>query len=234
MQEPIDVVEREPLSYATGMSDWPSPPYRIETERLLLRCYDPGDAGRVRDVVVRDREYLVEWMPWALQEPQTLEEKRELLRRFRANFDQGLEFAYGIFTPDDAEFLGSCGLHPRCGAGGLEIGYWIRSDRAGLGYATEATVGLAQAGFGVLGADRLEIRVDPDNGKSLAIPERLGFEREALLRRRLHWPGREPRDLTIWTLFRSDFASSPCAAPRAALYDALGLLMRRPFLEETR
>ena len=75
-------------------------------------------------------------MPWAHQEPQTLEEKTELIKRFRANFDSGDNFTCGIFSVDEAQVLGGTGLHPRIGPGGLEIGYWIRGSATRRGIAT--------------------------------------------------------------------------------------------------
>ena len=39
-------------------------PYRIETERLVLRCYDPEDAPLLKDAVDRSLDHLRPWMPW--------------------------------------------------------------------------------------------------------------------------------------------------------------------------
>ena len=118
-------------------------PERIEGEGLLLRRWRVEDAELLGAAVAESVEHLLPWMPWAHQEPQTVEEKTELIKRFRANFDSGDNFTCGIFSADEAQVLGGTGLHPRIGPGGLEIGYWIRAS-AGvprkLGFVEEATL----------------------------------------------------------------------------------------------
>ena len=65
---------------------------------------------------------------------------------------------FGLFEAD-GELVGGFGLHRRRGPGILEIGYWVRSDRTGRGYATGAARALTQAAFdGFPDVDRLEIR----------------------------------------------------------------------------
>jgi RimJ/RimL family protein N-acetyltransferase len=199
------------------------PPYRIQTERLVLRCWDPLDAPRLKDAVDSSLEHLRPWMPWAAHEPQPLEQKVLLLRRFRADFDGGEDFVYGIFTADESEVVGGSGLHARVGPDAFEIGYWIRADRIGHGLATEAASALARVGLEVCAADRIEIRLDPSNARSAAIPRRLGFREEATLRRRLPAPGAPGlRDVTIFSLFREELSGTPVAAAAVEAYDALG------------
>ena len=203
------------------MSD---PPYRIVTERLVARCWEPGDAPLLKEAVDSSLDHLRPWMPWARDEPQTLEQKVDLLRAFRGQFDRGENFVYGLFSADESEVVGGSGLHARDGDGiSLEIGYWIRASAIGRGYATEVSAALARIGLEVCGADRIEIRVDPENEPSAKVPRKLGFVEEARLRRRLlSAPGEEPRDALIFTLFRDTLADSPVASARFEAFDAAG------------
>jgi RimJ/RimL family protein N-acetyltransferase len=199
----------------------PPAPYRIETERLVVRCYEPRDAPLLKDAIDSSLEHLQPWMPWALDEPQTLEQKIELIELFRSSFEAGENFTYGTFAAGEAELLGGTGLHPRVGPGGLEIGYWVRASATRQGIVTESTAALTRAGFEVCAADRIEIRIEPRNEASFGVPRKLGFVEEATLRRRL--PGREGgplRDVTIFTMFREDF--DPALAPRIRAFDARG------------
>jgi RimJ/RimL family protein N-acetyltransferase len=199
----------------------PPAPYRIETERLVIRCYEPRDAPLLKDAVDSSLEHLRVWMLWARGAPQTLDETIELLRRFRSTFDAGEDFTYGIFAADENQLLGGTGLMPRIGPGGLEIGYWVRASATRQGIATESSAALARVGVEICGADRIEIRVDPGNEASLGVPRKLGFLEEATLRRRLPTPeGDERRDVTIFTLFRADL--DPSLAPGLRAFDALG------------
>jgi RimJ/RimL family protein N-acetyltransferase len=159
-------------------------------------------------------------MPWAADEPKPLAERVALLRDFRGKFDLGTEFVYGIFDRAEAAVVGGTGLHTRVGDDAFEMGYWIRVDRAGQGLATEATAALTRVAFELCGADRVDIRTDPANAASRAVPRKLGYVEEATLRRRLAYP--EPRDVVVYSMLRDELASSPAAAAFVEAYDALG------------
>jgi RimJ/RimL family protein N-acetyltransferase len=188
--------------------------YRIETPRLVLRCWEPDDAPLLKDAVDSSIEHLLPWMPWARYEPQSLDEKLQLLREFRGQFDLGEQYVYGILEPDESRALGGCGLHPRGGDGSLEIGYWIRADAIGHGLATEAAAVL----------DRVDLGVDPENERSRKIPVKLGFVEEGLLRRRLppKTDGGPRRDQLMFSLLGEELAASPCLGFEYVAYDALG------------
>jgi RimJ/RimL family protein N-acetyltransferase len=193
------------------------PPYRIATERLLIRCWDPGDARLAKEAVDESRDHLLPWMPWA-EEEKSLEEEVELLRGFRGRFDLGEDFIYGIFDRGEQEVVGGTGLHTRVGEGAYEIGYWIRASRAGEGLATEATAALTRVALELCGADRVELHIQPENAASLRIPEKLGYREEARLRRRL--PG--GLDKIIFTLFADELSGTPSAEAAVEAYDAVG------------
>lgn len=198
-------------------------PYRIETERLVLRCYDPEDAPLLKEAVDRSLDHLRPWMPWAHQEPQTLEQKTELLRSFRGQFDLGQNFVYGLFSADESQLVGGSGFHLRVGDDAFEIGYWIRASRAGEGLVTESTAALTRVGFEVCEVDRIEIHVEPENQPSIRIPQKLAYAEEARLRRRLYAaPGGEPRDTIVFTMFRSDYPGTPASSAQLEAFDARG------------
>jgi len=186
----------------------------------VLRCWDPRDAPLLAAAVEASVEELRPWMPWAADEPTTLEQRVALLRRFRGRFDLGEEFVYGIFESDESAVVGGTGLHTRAGEHAFEIGYWIRTDLGGRGLATEATAALTRVAFELCAAERVDIRVDPANARSLAIPRKLGFVEEATLRRRLSYP--EPRDVVLYTMLRNEVDASAASAVALEAYDALG------------
>ena len=200
------------------------PPYRIETDRLVLRCWEPRDAAQMKEAVDSSLDHLRPWMPWAEDEPQSLDEKIDLLRQFRGEFDLGTNFVYGAFERDESRVLGGSGLHPRGGEGSLEIGYWIRADAIGRGLATEVTAVLTRVGLEICGAERIDVQVEPRNERSARIPRKLGFVEEATLRRRL--PPREEgeprRDSILFTIVREELDASPCAGFDYDAFDAAG------------
>lgn len=200
------------------------PPYRIRTERLVVRCWEPRDAAAMKEAKDSSLEHLRAWMPWAWDDPKPLAENVALLRRFRGLFDLGQDFVYGIFDAEESRVLGGTGLHTRVGEDAFEIGYWIRADSEGQGFVTEAVAAQTRVGFEVCGADRLEIRVDPGNARSAAVPLRLGYREEARLRRRLDPPPGEQarRDLVLYALFADEYPSTPSAGAQLEAHDAAG------------
>ena len=192
------------------------------TERVVVRCWEPNDAPLLKEAVDSSLVELRPWLPWALNDPQTVEEKVQLLRRFRAQFDLGEDFVYGLFSRDESEVVGGSGFHRRVGEGAFEIGYWIRSSRAGQGLATEATAALTRIGFEVCEVDRIEIHCEPENERSLRIPRKLGYAEEARLRRRLYPAGGEPRDVVVFSLFRDTYGGTPAASAELEAFDAVG------------
>lgn len=201
------------------------PPYTIRTERLLLRCWEPADATLLGEALDASLDHLRAWMPWAHHEPTPTEEKVERLRRFRGQFDLGQNFVYGIFDLDESRVLGGTGLHPRSGDGNLEIGYWIRAEATGRGYATEASAALTRVAVEVCGVERVEIHVDPANEASAAIPRRLGYVQEATLRRRLDSVEAlgPKRDVVVFTMLAEELAESSAASVAYEAWDAAGM-----------
>jgi RimJ/RimL family protein N-acetyltransferase len=200
-----------------------TPPYRIETERLVIRCYEPEDAPLLKAAVDSSIEHLLPWMPWARFEPQSVEDKVELCRMFRGQFDLDQNYIYGIFSADETEQLGGSGFHKRANEGSLEIGYWVAAAAIGRGFATEVAAVQTRAGFELAGLDRIDIQVDPANERSLAIPRRLGFTEEGTLRRRLEAHEKGPRrDSVVFTMLREELAGSPCLQYAYTAYDAVG------------
>jgi RimJ/RimL family protein N-acetyltransferase len=198
------------------------PAYRIQTARLVIRCWEPKDAVLLKQAVDESIDHLLPWMSWVRQEPESLQVKIERLRTARGKFDLGQDFGFGIFSPEENSVLGAAGLHTRAGEGAREIGYWIHRDRINCGLATETAAALTKVAFVVDGVDRVEIHCDPQNIRSAAIPRKLGFTLEATLRRRLPQGDGNLRDTMIWSIFKADFPASPAAGAGIQAWDAAG------------
>src|SRR5688572_28559607 len=198
-----------------------NPAYRIETRRLVVRCYDPSDVQMLADSVTESVDHLRAWMPWAHNEPETVEVKLERLKRFRGMFDLGQDFVYGIFNLQETRLLGGTGLHTRLGESELEIGYWIHKDFTNQGLVTESTAALIKIAFEVIRVHRLEIHCDPGNLASAAIPRKLGFTHEGTLRAKTAFLERWS-DSMIWGLLEDEYPTSPSAQAEIRAFDANG------------
>jgi RimJ/RimL family protein N-acetyltransferase len=210
---------RQQSNYEANMSL--AKTYRIETERLVIRCYEPGDARSLQDAVNASLDHLRPWMPWAREEPKGLGAKVELIRLFRGQFDLGQDYVFGIFLkgpvaagssaasptgPSTAtEVIGSTGLHTRLGKDAREIGYWISARYIGHGYATEVVSALMKVGFEIEGLNRIEIHCAPANLLSQRVPEKLGYRLEATLKKEA------AQEVMIWTMTRKEYVDDAAA-----------------------
>ncbi len=202
-------------------SKFSNPAYRIETARLVVRCYNPSDAQLLADSVRESIGHLKPWMPWAHNEPTALEEKTKRLQQFRGDFDLGQNYVYGIFNREETRLLGGTGFHPRLGDNELEIGYWIHKDFINQGLVTESTAALVKVAFEIIHVHRLEIHCDPGNLASAAVPRKLGFTHEGTLRAKTPFLDRWS-DSMIWGLLESEYVHSPSAKAEVKAFDAIG------------
>jgi ribosomal-protein-serine acetyltransferase len=148
-------------------------------DRTCLRLFEESDAGELYDVVLANREYLSRWMPWAPK--QTPENALEFIRISRRQLAENNGFQAAIV--DDGAIIGTIGFH-RLDWENLStsIGYWIAEPAQGRGIVTRAVAHLVDHAFGVWKLNRVEIHAAPDNERSQAIPRRLGFSEEGVLR----------------------------------------------------
>lgn len=198
-----------------------TPIYRIETKRLVVRCWDIKDAALLQASAAESKEHLLPFMPWAENEPETLEQKVERMRSFRGRFDKNEDYVYGIFNQDESRAVGGTGLHTRLSGNALEIGYWMHRDFIKKGLVTESTSALTKVAFEVYKVDRMEIHCSVENLASAAVPRKLGYVHEAT-RRRLGYAYGKASDSMIWTLFADEYPSTPCASAELKAFDAGG------------
>jgi len=198
-----------------------NPAYRIETKRLVVRCYQPSDAQLLAESVTESVEHLKRFMSWAYAEPEPIEKKEERLKRARDNFDLQKDYTYGIFNAKESKLIGSTGLHTRLGDNQLEVGYWIHKDFLNQGFVTESTAALIKVAFEIIKVHRVEIHCASENLASAAIPRKLGFTHEGTLREKLpniiQWD-----DMMIWGLLESEYPNSPAFKAQIKVFDATG------------
>jgi RimJ/RimL family protein N-acetyltransferase len=174
-------------------------PEEFTTERLVIRKPMPGDGKAVFEAVQASLNELKPWMPWAHRE-QTEQDTEAIVREAYAKFITREDLRLHIFNKVTGEFIGSSGLHrinwdvPK-----FEIGYWIDTRLSGKGYITEATEAITSFAFTELNAKRVEIRCETKNLRSRAIPERLGYTLEGILKSDgISADGKDTRDTCIF------------------------------------
>ena len=196
--------------------------YRVETERLVLRCWSPGDAPVLRAALDVCDAHLRPMIPFMKDEPRSLQQTALWLRGHRAAFDLGQMYRYAVFDVSEQNLLGENMLLARGGPGGLEIGYWTHKDAIGKGIATEASSAMIRVAFEIEKIKRVEILCAPENKASASIPARLGFTHEATLKKRALNSDGETCDLMVWSLFAEDYRSSQAADITFRAFDCMG------------
>ncbi len=191
-----------------SLATWSLP---VRTARLVLRPLIPedldehlalcGDAAVVRflyeDVMDRDAAM------------------RNLARRLPAGPPTDGEWVNLAVMADD-RFVGEVALrlvsraHRQC-----EIGYVLTPLAQGQGYATEAAEALLRIAFTTLDAHRVVARADARNAAAIAVMERLGMSREALLREN-EWIKGEWTDEVIYALRRDEWQARSRSTPGKA------------------
>jgi ribosomal-protein-serine acetyltransferase len=144
-----------------------------------LRLPEEADAAAVAAVVAHNREHLAPWLPWAAgsTEQGVLEWIRASRRRIADN--AGLV----LLVEDHGGIAGSVGTGPIDWPNrSATLGYWLAAEAQGRGTMTAAVRAFLDHAFGTWRLNRIEIRAAPDNARSRAVPERLGFVAEGTLR----------------------------------------------------
>jgi len=149
-------------------------PDRIEGDGLVLRRWQVDDAEALGRLVADNAEHLRPWMPWMAQEPRTLAERIALIQGWQREWEAGGDVVLAVVR--GGEIAGSCGMHRRIGAGGIELGYWIAVPHLRQGVATAVARALTEAALRMPGIDRVEIHHDTNNLASAGVPAKLGFE----------------------------------------------------------
>ncbi|HEX9009895.1 MAG TPA: GNAT family protein [Holophagaceae bacterium] len=169
---------------------------------LELRPLRLADARALFAQVDANRARLRRWLPWpdANRGP---EDSRTYILRMRAQAKAGIGQSYGLWWKD--RLVGVAGFNwidrpNRSGA----LGYWLAREAEGRGLMTAAVTALLRHGFRVLDLNRIEIRAGLRNRRSRAIPERLGFRREGILRQ-AEWVNGRFVDHAVYGLLASEW-----------------------------
>lgn len=156
-----------------------------------------ADAAALFALIDANRAALGRWMPW-LDQMRGLEDS---LRYVRFSLDGNREgrFLNLLLRVDGvaAGVLCFFAIEPslrRC-----EIGYWLGQAWQGRGIMTRACAALIRYGFSHLDLYRIQIACATENLPSRAIPERLGFALEGVLRGR-EWIGERVLDHAVYGL----------------------------------
>jgi ribosomal-protein-serine acetyltransferase len=150
---------------------------------LRLRLLERHHAETLFALTDRNRDHLRPWLPW-VDGVRSAADSLAFIEDALGQFARGTGYELGIWEGE--ELVGVVGVHrirsPTDFTADTSIGYWLDAGHQGRGIMTRAVAAVLDDLFLTRRLHRVEIRVAPENHRSRAIPERLGFRMEGRLR----------------------------------------------------
>lgn len=177
--------------------------FYFEVEKgLRLELPEPSQEKELADLVQKNLDHLQAWMPWALDD-YSIEHARQWIDQTRAEFAE--TGAFNALIVLDGELIGTIGFHRLDKLNRhAEIGYWIDKRSEGKGIVTKCCGVLIRYLFDKMELNRIQINCNIENLRSRAIPERLHFRLEGILREVEYLNGRYG-DWAIYGLLRNEW-----------------------------
>ena len=191
-------------------------PEALDGPRVRLRPYRPADATAYWAAVEESRAHLGGWLPW-VSRFRAEADARAYVAEVAARWLLREDLTAGVFERASGRLLGGAGLHRiDWELRSFDVGYWLRASAEGRGYMREALALLTRLAFEVLGANRVQVRMDVANARSRAVAEACGFAWEGTLRNCYLGPAGRPVDQHVLALVPAAYRALARAGDRAA------------------
>ena len=160
------------------------------------------DAAELFAVINSNSARLRQWLPWIVPE-YSLDDARDFLLRSKAEFEDRASLT--CIIRHKGALCGAIGLHKIDKLHrNSSVGYWIDEAHQGKGLITAAARAIVTEGFENFGLHRIEIRCAVQNHRSSAVPRRLGFLEEGILRE-AEWLHDHWVDLRVFSMLAQDW-----------------------------
>ena len=171
-------------------------------DNIELRPFEEYHAEELFAAVERNREHLRRWLPW-VDRTLAVEDVQNFLARAIEAFSQGEELHAGIFI--HGKLAGTIGHH-RYRRAQPERQYRLLAGRYGRRQGCDDAMlsRYVRYLFEERRMHRVEIRCATGNTRSCAIPQRLGFTRDGVLRE-AEWVNDCFLDLVVWSLLDREY-----------------------------
>lgn len=170
-------------------------------DHIKLELTNELQADVLFNAIDNNRKHLSAFLPW-VGHMQSVQDLKEYLKGSEALIQQQKEISFAILF--EGVVVGRIGLHHlnmlnKSGA----IGYWLVKEAEGKGIVTKSCKAMINYGFNELGLHRIEIKAAVYNLRSQAVPEKLNFKREGVLRQ-AELVNNEFLDLVLYSLLRHE------------------------------
>jgi ribosomal-protein-serine acetyltransferase len=169
---------------------------------IELKLLETSEAKALFAVAERNRARLREWLPW-VDQTRTPEDVRMFILRVMDQYQANLGPQAGVWV--NGVLSGTVGCHPIDWSNrNCSLGYWLDSAHEGKGVITRCCSSMLDFAIKELHLHRVEIRCGTGNHRSCAIPQRLGFTREGVVRE-AEWVNDRWVDLVIWGMLEEQW-----------------------------
>ena len=158
---------------------------------LVLREWTDGDADALV-AAINDPE-IAYWIP-TIPHPYTEDDARAFLR------GDVVPAEYRLAMTLAGAIVGGIGMGVNAHDYRGRIGYWVAASARGQGICTRALRTLSRHGLDELALQRLDLITDPENVASQRVAEKVGYQREGVLRRHLRHRDGRIRDSVMFSL----------------------------------
>lgn len=177
----------------------------IEAERIQLVAPSMALQPQMLEAIVASKQELevfLPWVPYALTQADSVKNTKQAMENFE-NFDNELRFS--MIDKSNNKLVGVIGLLIKDkSVPYFEIGYWLRTDSVGCGYASEAVHAIEKYAFESLNAHRVEIRCDDSNTKSKSVAQRCGYQFEGKMKNTNRLPSGELSSILVFAKISAD------------------------------
>lgn len=174
----------------------------IVDENIALERTSLAYVSELFQIIQSNRSFLSEFLPWVEVMVKEEDFKAYILNAIIKN-EEDYEHSFTILYQGEA--VGRIGLHhinhPNKVAA---IGYWIDKDQNGKGIVIKSCKRLIAYAFEDLNLNRIEIKAAVENLKSQAIPQKLNFQKEGVLRE-AEFVNQKYLDLTLYSLLKKEY-----------------------------
>lgn len=173
------------------------------TQDIELKTFSLDEANKLYQLIDKNRMQIGDWLMW-VDKTKSVEDVKKMIQEYIERRKKGEGISFGIWY--QAKLIGYISyayLNKDSRKAG--IAYWLDSAYQGEGIITKSCEALIEYGFNQLKLHRIEISCAEGNTKSRAIPERLGFTKEGILRESELIRGGKLVDNHFYALLKQDW-----------------------------
>jgi ribosomal-protein-alanine N-acetyltransferase len=177
-----------------------------EYGQLLIREFTDSDRDALLEFTHDPKQ--LQLMLFSLSTEQEVDEFLAMAQR-EAQKEDRCEWHLALEEKDTPGFIGSVALMVGKEArSSAELGYWFKRSVWGHGYATEASRFMLEVGFSTLGLHRIWGKCHIKNPASARVMEKLGMQREGLIREHV-WLRDHYRSSLLFSMLDHEYQGGP-------------------------